>query len=248
MNNDARARGAWAWSRPARRCRASLARSSHRLALIVSTLLAVAPVRTATSAPLDSPNPDARIVCQAHSCLVASEAAFPSLVIGEVTRVDDVSQARSWWSAVRAQGAWAALPEDANAFARLVRPVTIRTADRANPRAPTLALTVLMTQFELDSEAMPPGTLVRYLPHGAGHERPPKEIPELAPWWDITGCVLVICLAADAACKERYLPGVYERDTGRGVDWRSGVPTTTAPLIDARTQMRVSAPTAAGPT
>jgi hypothetical protein len=104
-----------------------------------------------------------------------------------------------------------------------------------------------MTQYEYAVETMPPGTLVRYVPHGADHERPPKDQPGLAPYWDITGCVMTLCNAADTACKARYLAGVYDRQTGRSLDWRDGASTSGPPLIDGRTKMRLPSPPAAGP-
>jgi len=173
-----------------------------------------------------------RVICRNADCLVASVSAFPSLVVGELVRIDEEQDAQAWWSRVRAQGAWAQLPEDAHEFGQLVRPVTIRTTDLQPSGSSTRLLTVLMTQYEYEGSVMPLGTLVRYAPHGIDHEREPDDVPRLKPYWDITGCVLVLCRAQDAECKSQYLPGIYERGSGRAADWRTGRPTTEHALID----------------
>jgi hypothetical protein len=190
----------------------------------------------------------APVVCDDASCLVASTSAFPSLVVGELVRVDDPAAARRWWLQARSQGAWTTLPGDGREFAELVRPVAIRTVERQDGQERPRELTVLMTQFEYETGPLPAGTLVRYAPHGVDHERAPEDQPRLAPWWDVTGCVLALCAPRDDTCKAAYLPGIYERTTGRAADWRSGLPTSAAPLIEpiSRRPVRRASATAGG--
>lgn len=173
------------------------------------------------------------VVCERDSCLVAGNGALPSLVVGELVRVDPPQVAQRWWSLARNRGAWSSLPSDAREFAELVRPVTIRTMDRRTSHEEhALLLTVLMTQYEFQDLKLDPGEMVRYAPHGIDNEQAPADQPRLAAYWDLTGCVLALCTPTDVACKSAYLPGVYERHSGRAADWRTGRPTSTEPLIE----------------
>jgi len=187
----------------------------------------------------------APVVCEGDDCLVAGKSAYPSLVVGEFVRVDEPRSAQRWWARAREHGAWVALPADAREFGELVRPVTIRTLDRQPSGARARTLTVLMTQLEFANEKLEPGALVRYAPHGTDHEHAPEDQPRLAAYWDITGCVLTLCSAADTPCKAAYLPGIYERASGRAADWRTGRPTSAEPLIEPVSRRPVRRDTAA---
>lgn len=215
------------------RCVPSWARRNLGAGLV--SLLAVS---AAAHAAASASQPEAfaaptHVVCIDGACADGSARALPALVIGEVVRVDDPPAATRLLAAARRQGDWPTLETVEGEFGRLVRPVVIamKSAD-----APPSLVTVLMTQFEFEGESLLPGTLVRYAPHGIDHEQPPADIPALARYWPVTGCVMTLCRAGDLACHSLYLPGAFDRVSGRRVDWRTGHYASDQPLIDPATR------------
>jgi hypothetical protein len=171
-------------------------------------------------------------ICDQGQCVVIGDAAYPNLVVGRVRRVEREDETRALFAAARARGRWAGLPADAARFADAVRVVVLDTADRTDAGERPLILRVVMTEPEFRDENLAPGTLVRYAPHGEDHEVPPRDHPELLPYWHVTGCVLPLCLATDAACQARFLAGTYERASGRATDWQTAQVRSVEAVID----------------
>jgi hypothetical protein len=177
-------------------------------------------------------------VCANGACAVYSDAAYPGLVVGTVERVLSPQETASLFVEARRRGAWRDLPAAPQDFAALVRGVELNTRDRASAEAPALRLTVFLTEDEYQEVSLDPGLLVRYSPHGADHERPPQSRPALLPYWNVTGCILPLCGKKDPRCEVLFLTGVYERRSGRAIDWSSGQAVPGPALIEPQTFLR----------
>ena len=171
-------------------------------------------------------------LCEQEQCAVVGDTAYSNLVLGRVRRVESADEVKALFLAARSRGRWASLPDDPARFSKFVRVVVLDTVARTDAGTRPLALRVIMTEPEFRDENLEPGTLVRYAPHGVDHELPPKDQPELLPYWHVTGCVLPMCLATDAACQARFEAGTYERATGRATDWQTERVRSAEAVID----------------
>ena len=169
----------------------------------------------------------------------AASHAFPGVVVGSVDRVVEPAAVAALFERARSEGHWSTLPPSSEAFASRLRALIVNTQDRGDDMVGhPLRVLVLMMEDEYDDAPFVQGVLVRYAPHGPDHEHPPADRPDLLPYWSLSGCVLVLCTPQTANCASLYLPGVYERGTGRVVDWRTGTVTSAVPLIDPRSKQR----------
>jgi hypothetical protein len=157
--------------------------------------------------------------CRTEACGLHGDGAFPNLVVGTVRRVADDTEVRTVFGWARAHGYWAALPEDPQRFARTVQMMSIEIPGPEGPRD----ITLLMGREHYEAIKIAAGDLVRYIPHETGRAAPRFEDRGANAYWELFGCIAVLCRAEDTSCPARYAPGVYELRDGvqLGADLRT---------------------------
>jgi len=159
--------------------------------------------------------------CDAHSCPMPGQGAYPHLIVGRFDAAASASQSAQLFAAMRAHHLWQGLPAGAGDFQQNLQPVSILLLDGA-------ALVVLMTQEEFRVAPPHAGDLVRYSPHRGDFEMPPED-PKARTYWAVDGCVAVVCRKQDRSCFGRYLAGVFRTRDGAALS-----PYTFRPLEGAR--------------
>lgn len=184
------------------------------LGVACALLIAAMPrVACATGTHIDA------LPCAGDRCGLHANGPYPNYVIGTLAHVGtDADMARVFEWAKR-HGYWQALPASVKPYLEDVALVTIRLPS-ALARHP---VTVFVTRQESSLAPYRVGDLVRYSPHGADHEIPPKpDADDAALFHGLTGCVALLCRKRDHACQKRYLQGVFTKAQGRQVDLRTG--------------------------
>lgn len=158
--------------------------------------------------------------CGRGRCGIQQDGSYPHLVIGSIRHIATEAEGRQIFRKARAQGYWSPLPADATRFAKTIRAVSILTQTPSG----AVPVTMLMGEDEFRGAPLKVGDLVRYTPHDKAHERSPDDSPAGRAYWQLIGCVMVVCTAKDDACKSRYQAGVYQRATGNPLQLGSGLP------------------------
>jgi hypothetical protein len=148
--------------------------------------------------------------CSAEACGLPGDGPFPDLVVGTVKRVADDTEAQTVFGWARAHGYWATLPEDPQRFAFTIQPMSIEIPGAEGPRD----ITLLMGREHYDAIKIAAGDLVRYIPHETGRSAPGFDDRGANAYWELFGCIAVLCRAEDMACPARYAPGVYRVNDG----------------------------------
>lgn len=178
-------------------------------------MLTLAPVVAAVAKSPSAP----RAACAAPRCGLRADGAYPNYVIGRLARVGagaDLAQVFDW---AKHHGYWRSLPSAMGPYLADVTLLAIRLPS-AEARQP---ITVFVTRQEYRVSPYRVGDLVRYSPHGADHEIPPKpDADDAALFHGLTGCVALLCRRGDRARARRYLQGVFTKTAGRQVDVHTG--------------------------
>lgn len=157
------------------------------------------------------------------------DGAYPHLVIGRLAHVGTDADTQRVYRWAKAHSYWQSLPNSPAPYLHDVKLVTI-----ALPRAlAERPVTVFMQVEEYADAPLVVGDLVRYSPHTAAHEPPPKaDADELALYHGLTGCVATLCAHDDAACLKRYRQGVFTKAQGTPVNPQTGALITGGVSID----------------
>lgn len=159
--------------------------------------------------------------CKHNRCGLLAKGNYGNIVIGTVERVANEQDMRKVYTWARAHGYWRSLAPGMDGYLRSVKVLSLSVVipDRHSVRS----VTVLMTPKEFNTAILKPGDQVRYSPHDAEHERKERPTePKARAYWDLVGCVAMICGAKDTSCRTRYRSGVYRHDSGREVDPKTG--------------------------
>jgi hypothetical protein len=148
--------------------------------------------------------------CGTEACGLPGDGPFPNLVVGTVKRVADDTEAQTVFGWARKHGYWADLPEDPQRFAHTIQMMSIEIPGAQGPRA----LTLLMGREHYDAIKIATGDLVRYIPHETGRSAPGFEDRGANAYWELFGCIAVLCRSEDTSCPARYAPGVYRLSDG----------------------------------
>lgn len=184
-------------------------------------LVVLSPCAGAADAPL----------CSSSDCGLASDGAYPNLVVGRLARVGGERELRQVQGWAMTHGYWQTLPRDAAPYLRDIRLVTITVPADGSDHAVTL----FMQEEEFASAPLQVGDFVRYAPHDPAHEVPKGDADGLALYHGLTGCVALLCRRDDADCAARYRPGIYTAAQGRPVDLASGAAVADGAAIDPQT-------------
>lgn len=166
--------------------------------------------------------------CARQRCGLQGDGAYPHLVIGTLQHIGQGKDSEQVFRWARKQGWWQPLPDDARRFAQTIRPVSLRTQSPAGP----VRITSLMGDDEFQTAPLQVGDLVRYSPHDENHTRPKIDTPAAWAYWNLIGCIQVLCRVQDKACMSRYRQGVYDRKSGVALEVGTRKPITGGPVID----------------
>lgn len=159
--------------------------------------------------------------CKRNRCGLLVKENYNNLVIGKVERVADEKEMRELYRWARAHGYWKSLAPDEKTYLHSVKilSLSVATPDRRERRS----ITALMTPKEFAAGVLKVGDQVRYSPHDPEHIREDRPTDSNArAYWDLVGCIQLVCGARDKSCRTRYRSGVYRHDDGREVDPRTG--------------------------
>lgn len=157
-------------------------------------------------------------------CGVEQEGADPHLIVGVVDAVAGEEQGATLFQTMRLAKRWLALPEKFESFRQSVQPVSVRLpAGRS--------YTVLISQQEAHAAPLKVGDFVRYAPHRGINEKPPTEAEALA-YWNVIGCIAILCRSGDSRCIGGYRAGIYRATDGTALALDGQRTDPTAPSID----------------
>lgn len=176
-------------------------------------------------------------LCSSSNCGLASDGAYPNLVVGRLARVGGESELRQVQGWAMSHDYWQALPRDAAPYLRDIRLVTISVPANGG----TQDVTLFMQEEEFTSAPLQVGDFVRYAPHDPAHEVPKGDADGLALYHGLTGCVALLCRRDDADCVTRYRSGVYTATRGQPVNLASGVVAADGATIDPQTMLPIPA-------
>ena len=170
--------------------------------------------------------------CQTQECGLLSGKAYGSQIVGYLDRVADPAESEKIFKWGRKNKRWQHLPAGADDFYKSVGIVSI-SSDGSGVKHP---VSVMLPRPEVDAIQFKPGDLVRYTPHRRENENPPENTPEAIAYWSVTGCVAVLCRAADKACHSKYKQGVYRLPDGVQVTL-AGKPYPNGIVIDTQSML-----------
>lgn len=193
----------------------------HRLAVAARGFLAFALLALPCSGHATKP-----FDCEHERCGLMSDGFYPKIVVGTLVTVASRDEAVRINRATRTSGWWRDIPRgNEEEYLNSVAIVAIKSSHPS-------PVTVMMTPQELASAPLNPGDLVRYTPHLPGHEKPEYDGPHAEQYYALTGCVAVLCRAADRACFKRYRPGIYRLSDGAEVGLKTDKPLRGGARID----------------
>lgn len=159
--------------------------------------------------------------CKTNRCGLLAKASYPNLVLGSIERIADKNDMRAVFKWAHAHGYWNSLPANGKGYLDAVKMLSLSVPNSHGQGK--RSITVLMTPEEFNLAPLHVGELVRYSPHGAKHERAERPTDPIArAYWDLVGCVALICRKTDHACWTRYRTGVYRKKDGREINASNG--------------------------
>lgn len=178
---------------------------------------------TASAAPLD---------CGNNNCNLYSKGTYPNLVLGKVNAVATDDQAVSVYRWAKQHNYWPTLPNNEADFLKYVQVISVSVSGGRDP----VEFTLLMAREEFDVTEIFPGDYVRYTPHTISEPRSQTYDGETARiYWDLFGCIAVLCRADDPECPNQYTDGIYRRSDGVALMVDGSTPKEPAHRIDTET-------------
>lgn len=172
--------------------------------------------------------------CSNDQCGLHSKSSYPHVVVGTVKAVATDTQASTAYRWARHQGYWSTVPDDEIRFVQFVQLMSIEIPSVSAPEN----ITLLMGRDEYEASPILPGDLVRYTPHRLSEPASPIYDDTTArTYWDLFGCIAVLCRADDTHCPGRYVEGVYRVTDGVRLSSRTGKPIPSAVRIDTGTYL-----------
>lgn len=171
--------------------------------------------------------------CEDTKCGLLSSGTYEHLALGTVLRVATDADAESVYRWARQNGYWSSLPDDLTGFIQNIRLLSVEIPGPAGPESVTLA----MGREHFEAINIAPGDFVRYTPHQT--QRPVGSFGTAAEaaYWNLYGCIAVLCRAEDTSCPARYAPGIFNRENGIQLGLYSEQPVTGGIRIDTGTYM-----------
>ena len=213
---------------PAVRCARAIGFRSRLLCLLVtaSVIFLASPVQ---ARPFD---------CLENSCNLPGRETYPDFVLGTVKAVATETKTREIFSWAKQNDYWTLVPDDEKRFMELVQVMSVAIPGSDGE----VELSLLMSREEYDSSPINPGDFVRYTRHPVDEPMTPLfRQADTKPYWDLFGCIAVLCRADDKPCPQRYVPGVYRFEDGVPLDRVTGEPVSDRPRISTETFLPMTA-------
>lgn len=204
--------------------------------MYVLALSALLPFGLSAKFPPDLPTPTHRTEvfrCDERVCTMLGAGSYPHLILGRFQAAASAAQGRTLFADMRKRGSWKSVPDDPASFFHALQPVSIRLPDQS-------IMALLMAREEFRIMAPRAGDLVRYSPHRGSYEIPPADPVDRA-YWNIDGCIAVVCRAEDKACFGRYRQGVFRTSDGIELSPYTFKPLERALAIDPDSLLPVKA-------
>ncbi|NVK41087.1 MAG: hypothetical protein HWE39_07570 [Oceanospirillaceae bacterium] len=172
--------------------------------------------------------------CSREQCGLHSKDSYPHFVVGTVKAVASNAQAGSVFRWARQRGYWSTVPDDETRFVHFVQLMSVEIPGETAP----VNFTLLMGRDEYEASPIQPGDLVRYTPHQLNEPASPIYDDVTArDYWNLFGCIAVLCRADDQHCPGRYVEGVYRVSDGIRLSARTGEPFSSDIRIDTDTYL-----------
>jgi hypothetical protein len=166
--------------------------------------------------------------CDRNQCGLQGDGTYPNLVLGTVRKVADETEANAVYHWAKHYGYWAELPDDQKQFTRLIKMLSVEIPGRYGVEEVTL----LMGREHYDSIEIRVGDLVRYRPHETDASRPASADEAARPFWNLFGCIAVLCRGDDSQCPDRYSTGIYRVTDGIALNQNGDAPAQGVKRID----------------
>ena len=160
--------------------------------------------------------------CPAGNCGLGEAAPYEYIVIGRPLRILDEEEMRRLYRWAKA-GVWKDFSDDEADYLARNRVILMPTgvADEE--------VLVHMSLLEYQSSVFGTSELVRYTPRMFPDTFDENGRPIHSA---LAGCVAILCGAGDAACMDRYHPGVFRRSDGVQMDLQADAPKKDGVVID----------------
>ena len=176
--------------------------------------------------------------CQDSNCHLYSQEAYPNFVVGTVKAVATDEQAGEVFTWAKENGYWKLVPDDEARFVELVQVMSIAIPEGDDE----IEMSLLMSREEYDSSPINPGDFVRYTRHRTDEPMTPLFRDQTTkPYWDLFGCIAILCREDDKPCPARYAPGVYRFEDGVPLDRLTDTPNRDGQRIDTETFLPLAA-------
>ncbi|UTW11524.1 hypothetical protein [Marinobacterium rhizophilum] len=177
--------------------------------------------------------------CASFRCGLQGDGSYPHLVVGTVRRIADETNSKAVYDWARKNEYWALLPDDQARFTQSIQMVSVEIPSQSGVEE----ITLLMGREDFDAIKIQAGDLVRYRPHessyGAAKNQPTYSQGTSRPYWDLFGCIAVLCRAEDEKCPQRYSSGIYRLSDGVALNHHGQVVSDAARRIDIITYLPV---------
>lgn len=120
------------------------------------------------------------------------------------------TDAESVYRWAREYGYWADLPEDVLKFIQTIQLMSVEFHGQDGNEE----ITVLMSRTDYNAIVIKPGDLVRYTPHESDNPLPSYAQGVAQHFWNLFGCIAVLCREDDIKCRKRYSTGIFRVSDG----------------------------------
>lgn len=173
--------------------------------------------------------------CTHPRCGLPGDGPYHDIVVGRIAHEATDKQAAAIFRWARAHGYWKGLPADVKGFQKTVQIMAVEIQGPQGPKD----LTLLMGRPDFEAVGIAVGDTVRFRPHPSTAGSPETQASD--PYWQLFGCIAVLCRAEDRACARRYVPGIYRHADGVALDADSGAPIHGGIRIDTGTYLPLTA-------
>lgn len=173
--------------------------------------------------------------CERNRCGLKNDGSYPYLVLGSVKKVASDSDADAVFGWAKENGYWTALPDNQAQFRQSIQMMSVEIPGQGGVEE----ITLLMGREDYDAIAIKAGDLVRYTPHEMNQSSPAFAKATNRPYWNLFGCIAVLCRADDGKCSQRYSTGTFGVVDGIALSSHGDTPEDVTKRIDPITYLPI---------